>query len=284
MSTPTPPEGPLEPDPIDDLLKLCPPSEPLNSESLSSEPLDSELDLVTIAALRGGRLDDETSDTVAGQLAVDAEARRLALAYAPTTEASLEQWALEQMPAPKRQWATWVSLGALAAGVLLVVWTTIGSRKDLPALPSYGMDTPQGAVSMIRSEDQPKAKWGVYLPESKIKLIVRPKKDISGQAPTFAVLMAEEGGALSKAPAGYTLDTGASGAFRLTAEIGPWLGERYGRFVLYVVISTDPDAASALVGEPDTALTDGASVDARTTQWYPVFVDYRRSADEIERP
>lgn len=270
MSTVETPEGPLGPDPIDDLLKLCPPSD--------GEVHD--VGVIELAALRAGRLDGEEAEALEAQLAEDEEARRLMLAYSPTTDAALESWALAQMPATKRRWAVWAPAAlALAAGLAFIIWTSL-SHDPARSLPGYAMDAPQGMVSMVRGDDHAKKRRGLYLPSSTLKVIIRPDADLQGAPPTLTVLLAPEGGVLRRLDAGYTVDTGSSGAFRVSARLSDLLGEAYGRYTLYLTLSTEADAAADLIGEAPSA----ASMDARTTQWYPILIDYRRSAEEIERP
>lgn len=263
MTTPSP-------EPIDDLLRQCP--EP--------QPAQPHGDLLAeVAALRAGRLEDEAADALAATLAQDPEARRLAANYNPIADPALADWALEQMPAARRSWQVWLpTVAAMAAGLALIVWLSVGGGRPLPA---YQAGAPQGAVSMVRGQDElPTGARALYLPESQISFTIRPEVDAEAPLPHLTVLMAADGQPLTPAPSGYTVRTSEAGAFRVTAPVGEWLGDRFGHLTLYVVLSTDDEAAAALVGHKPAE----ARMDAQTTRWYPIPLDYRRSADEIERP
>jgi hypothetical protein len=138
----------------------------------------------------------------------------------------------------RRRWSTGLSLAAIAAAVAILVVMLAGPRGGvdpsprMASLPAYQIET-DGGLAKTRSTPQPESGPIHYAPANEFEWTIRPREDIRGPQPDFAVIARDtQGRATPVFPTAHVAD---SGAIRLTGTIAD-LGLAPGEWTIEVVL------------------------------------------------
>ena len=174
----------------------------------------------------------------------------------------------------------WIALAgaALAAGTMLVV---LAPWQLAETVPAYEVEGPFGGRKTVRSERIASeaggvgAETAVFAPQSTVKFVLRPARDLEGPAPALRAFVAAHGAPLVAAPRA-AIRVGEGGAFRFEIEAGALFGNGAGPQTVYLVVAADESALDALAGQP----AQDARAQLPSARWYTYDMRYEVSAAE----
>lgn len=228
-----------------------------------TEPSE-ELDDALLVAFREGRLDAATTARVERRLLEDPEARALLVGLGRPVPAGARARAEALLPERRFAWAwAWGGAGVLAAAAAVAIALLRGPG---PAPAAYELEGPFGGIRVARAA--PEAPTSVFLPNSRLRIVLRPK---GAPAAVAAAFVEDAAGRLRALPA-EVVALGKGGAVRIEGLAGELLGPGFGPRRLRVALATDPEALAHLAGGPFAETAPGV-------RWATVELEYREAID-----
>lgn len=239
----------------------------------SAEPApDACLDDATLMAYRSGALEEARARVLEKHMVACQACRDLLAAYGEPVPERLRAWADERLPkkgsaARRRPLAAAISVVAMAAAAGLALLVIPQGEK----LADYRIEGPKGGVARERGTE---GESGIFVPDSRVKVILRPESASLASASQVLAFASGAGGRLSAArPDAISAHEG--GVFRFEARAGDLCGESFGQCRVHFVllpkgVSRTTDLAGLDLAAAKQGLPNGA--------WYTVELNYRESA------